>query len=131
MSNIYDDVADLQTRVAALESRTEDSGWHTLPLASGITAYSADQTPCYRRIGSQVFLTGVFKGVEESNFVIATLPEGYRPAKKVILPFASIGQKINRMEVLPDGIIRYSRSTIEPTTAVNWHSIACSFSIAI
>lgn len=130
-TNIYDDVAELQQKVAQLENRTADSGWHDIPLKDGITAYSSEQRPAYRRIGETVFLAGVFKGVTEHNTDIAVLPEGFRPARKVILPFASIGQKINRMEILTDGTIRYSRSTIEPTLVENWHSIACCFSTVI
>jgi hypothetical protein len=129
--NIYDDVAKLQADVADLRERTADSGWRDLQLKEGITAYSSDQRPVYRRIGEIVFLAGVFKGVTAINLDIATLPDGFRPARKVILPFAGIGQKINRMEILTDGTIRYSRSSIEPTTPENWHSIACCFSTVI
>lgn len=136
--NIYDDVEALTNlvdalsgEIAELEARTADSGWHDIPLKDGITAYNSDQRPAYRRIGEVVFLAGVFKGVTDANTDIAVLPEGFRPARKVILPFASIGQKINRMEILTDGTIRYSRSTIEPTVVENWHSIACCFSTVI
>ena len=131
MATIYEDIEALKTRVSALESRTEDSGWKELSLATGVTAYSESQKPVYRRIGMTVYMAGVFKGIAGNDVVIGTLPEGYRPARKVILPFASIGQKINRMEILPDGTVRYGRSTIEPTIAENWHSVACSFSIVI
>lgn len=55
-----------------------DSGWKTLPLASGITPYSADASPKYRKIGNVVYLMGAVKGVDSSK-VIGTLPEGYRP----------------------------------------------------
>lgn len=55
-----------------------DSGWKTLPLASGIIPYSADATPKYRKIGDVVYLMGAVKGVNSSK-VIGTLPEGYRP----------------------------------------------------
>lgn len=126
--SVFDDIAQLQTDVSELKEATADSGWHTLTLINGAEAYNEAQKPMYRKIGKTVFLAGVFKGIEGSNIQIAKLPEGFRPSKKVILPFASIGTKINRMEILEDGIIQYSRSTTEPTVAANWHSIACSFS---
>ena len=106
-----------------------DSGWKVLPLASGVSAYSDAQKPMYRKIGKTVYMTGVFKGIAGNDIVIATLPEGYRPAKKAIFAFGSIGQRINRMEVLQDGTVRHNRSTVEPTIAENWHSVACSFTV--
>lgn len=120
-------VTQLQSSINSLENNTADSGWKELPLADGVQAYSEAQKPVYRKIGKTVYMAGVFKGITGNDIVIGTLPEGYRPARKVILPFASIGQKINRMEVLTDGTVRYGRSTIEPTIVENWHSIACSF----
>lgn len=126
--SIYDDVAQLQTDVENLKAATADSGWHTLELLNDVLPYNEAQKPMYRKIGKIVFLAGVFKNIEGNNIPIAKLPEGFRPSKKVILPFASIGTKINRMEILEDGIIQYSRSTTEPTIIDNWHSIACSFS---
>lgn len=132
-ASIYDDVAELQTKVAALETElntvTHDTGWYTLELLNDVQAYNEAQKPMYRRIGKTVFLAGVFKNVTADNLQIAILPVGFRPSKKVILPFASMGQRINRMEILTDGTIQYSRSTIEPTVATNWHSIAGCFSV--
>lgn len=129
MATVYEEIDDLKRRVSALESETSDSGWNVLPLAEGITGYSTEQQPMYRKIGKTLYLSGVVRGISQSNMVIATLPENFRPSKKVILPFASIGQKINRMEIFTNGNIQYSRSTIEPTIEENWHSIACCFSL--
>lgn len=101
--------------------------WTDLPLASGISAYSESQKPRYMRTNKTVFLSGVITGVTEHDTVIATLPSGFRPAKKVIVPIASVGQIISRMSIDTDGTISYNRSTIEPIIAANWHSIACCF----
>lgn len=101
--------------------------WTDLPLASGISAYSEAQKPRYMRTNKTVFLSGVITGLTEHDTVIATLPSGFRPAKKVIVPIASIGQIISRMSIDTDGTVSYNRSTIEPIIAANWHSIACCF----
>lgn len=126
---IYEDVELLQQQMLEVQTKITDSGWIDLQLNTGVEPHSEEQKPRYRKVGNTVFLSGVFKNIEGDNIPIATLPEGYRPSKKVILPFASMGQKINRMEILTNGIIQYSRSTIEPTVTTNWHSIACTFNV--
>ena len=106
-----------------------DSGWIDLPLDTGISAYSEAQKPRYRRVGKEVFLSGVFKGITESNTNIATLPNGYRPSKKIIVAVGSVGQIISRISIDVDGVISYNRSTIEPIVAENYHSVACTFNV--
>lgn len=108
---------------------TTDSGWLDLPLATGITAYSDAQKPRYRKIGNEVFLSGVYKGVTASNITIATLPAGFRPTKKIIFTAAAVGQIFDKFEITTSGEIVYNRSTLEPITEINWHSIACNFAI--
>lgn len=104
-----------------------NSGWHDLPLANGISAYSEAQKPRYCKTGNIVFISGVFTGITASNTVIATLPVKYRPSKKAIIACASVGQIFSRITIDTDGTITYNRSTIEPVVAENYHSIACSF----
>lgn len=106
-----------------------DSGWLDLPLATGITAYSDGQKPRYRKIGNEVFLSGVYKGAVGENVTIATLPSGYRPTKKVILPCASVGQMFSKISIETNGEIVLNRASIEPLISENWHSIACSFTV--
>lgn len=110
-----------------VETALTDSGWLDLPLADGITAYSDAQKPRYRKIGNEVFLSGVYKGATAENQVIATLPSGYRPTKKVIVACASVGIIFSKVSIETNGEIVLNRTTIEPVAAVNWHSIACSF----
>lgn len=74
--SIYDDIYELQDRVAALEA---DTGWIDLPLATGIEAYSDNNKPQYRKVGKVVFLRGVVKGITSPNMVLGTLPVGFRP----------------------------------------------------
>jgi len=106
-----------------------DSGWLDLPLATGITAYSEGQKPRYRRLGKEVFISGVLKGVTEKDQVVATLPVDYRPSKKVMLPVACVGQMVGKISLETNGEIILNRTTIEPVVAENWHSIACSFNV--
>lgn len=99
MSNVYDDVAELQTQVAALQSQVAqlqgtvtnintklntyatDSGWLNLPLSTGIEAYATTQIPQYRKIGKTVFIRGGIKGIVNDSTHVATLPEGCRPER--------------------------------------------------
>lgn len=104
-----------------------DSGWRDLPLAEGIIPYSDYQRPRYRRIGKVVYISGVLRGVTGKDQTVATLPDGYRPSMKVMFAVPSVGQIITKMSVDTNGAVTLNRSTIEPITAENWHSIACSF----
>lgn len=106
-----------------------DTGWIDLPLATGITAYSEGQKPRYRRVGNEVFLSGVLKGVTERDQVIAILPANYKPSKKVMLPIACVGQMLGKISIETNGEIILNRTTVEPVVVENWHSIACSFNI--
>lgn len=118
----------MQQKVAALEELNNDSGWLEIPLATGITAYSEEQAPRYRKIGKDVFLSGVLRGVTFKDQTVATLPVGFRPSKKVMFAVCSVGQMFTKMTVNTNGTIVLNRSSIEPVEAVNWHSIACNFS---
>lgn len=69
--------------VEQLLDDSADTGWKTLTLASGVTAYSNAQTPKYRKIGNVVYLYGAVKGITTLSKVIGTLPDGYRPVKSM------------------------------------------------
>lgn len=129
MSTIYEDVAELQEQMTILQSQMTDTGWIDLPLSTGITAYSEELKPRYRRIGKEVFLNGVFRGVIENNTTVGVLPEGFRPGKKIMFSIPSVAQCMSRISVTADGVITHERATVEPLAAVNWHSIAFNFII--
>lgn len=74
-------IVNLEETVEELINAQEDTGWITLPLASGITAYNEANTPQYRKIGKLVVIRGTVKGVTGRNTVIGTLTEGFRPTK--------------------------------------------------
>lgn len=134
-ANIYAEVEALKeemseafNRISELENAQHDSGWLDLPLSEGITPYSEDQKPRYRKIGKDVFLSGVYRGATDKDIVIATLPEGFRPSKRVIFAEASVGIMLSKISIHTDGKIYLNRTTVEPVVDVNWHSIACNFS---
>lgn len=128
-SDIYEDVLQLQEQMAEVQEQLTDTGWIDLPLSNGITAYSEEQRPRYRRIGKEVFLSGVVKGVTANNTPVGTLPEGFRPSKKIIYCTPSISQCMSRIGISSAGVITHERATVEPLTASNWHSIAYNFTI--
>lgn len=74
-------IVNLEETVEELINAQEDTGWITLPLASGITAYNEANTPQYRKIGNLVVIRGTVKGITARNTVIGTLTEGFRPTK--------------------------------------------------
>lgn len=111
------------------EINVYDSGWQDLTLATGITPYSDAQKPRYRRIGKEVILCGVLKGVSGSDVTVATLPSNCRPTKKHIIPIACVGQMIGKISVETNGNVILNRTTVEPVIVENWHSIACSFCV--
>lgn len=138
---IYEDVALLQSQVAELQAQMitaqssianlqpTDTGWVDLPLSEGILAYNDEQTPRCRKIGNIVFLSGVFKGVVANNTPVGTLPEGFRPSKKIMFAVPSVAQCMSRISITTNGVITHERATNEPLVATNWHSIACTFNV--
>lgn len=105
-ASIYDDVAELQTNVAAIETAINGTPWETLPLLNGAVAYNASQTPQYKKIGNHVFIRGVFKGITE-RVVIAQLPVGFRPSQRIILCYPRTGYAVTKFEIETDGTIKY------------------------
>ena len=79
---IYEDVELLKEQMATVLPAHEDSGWISLPLSGNVQAYNDSLTPKYRKIGNEVFLSGVVKNITEANTILGTLPEGYRPTRQ-------------------------------------------------
>lgn len=109
---------------------TADSGWKTLPLASGITPNSDSVIPQYRKIGEVVYIRGGVKGIVNDNTLVGTLPAGYRPTRVVHflqnktasgnVPMAA------RWKIESDGdiIMVFSESQSE---ASHWYGLDTSF----
>lgn len=106
-----------------------DSGWLDLTLTGNVMPFNEEQKPRYRRIGKEVFLSGVVKNISAFNTVITTLPANYRPSKKVIFAIPSTATKFSRISIQTNGVMTYEQSSDDIVGSNNWHSIACSFNI--
>ena len=118
--------------VEQLLEDTKDSGWKTLPLASGVITYGTTQTPKYRRIGDVVYLQGAVKGITTLAKVIGTLPEGYRPTKSMSYAQNTSMQDSHphfaRIQIQTSGEIEIQASTND-ISATTWFPIDTSFCI--
>lgn len=106
-----------------------DSGWLDLSLSGDVIAFNDEQKPRYRRIGKEVFISGVIKNVSANETLVATLPVNYRPSKKIIVAVPSTGTKFSRISVHTNGNIYYEQSNDNTVAASNWHSLACNFEV--
>ena len=88
IATLQDDVSTLQNGlssaqeiITALQTATTDSGWLNLTLNTGwsMNDYTSE-VPQYRKIGKVVMLRGLVNATAAADRIIATLPEGYRPA---------------------------------------------------
>lgn len=93
----------------------EDSGWQTLALTSDFHTYadSSPNTPMYRKVGKVVEIVGAIAPTSnisaDTNKIIATLPEGYRPSKNRYFVCQGTGRAIWTLHVYPDGQVIFSR----------------------
>lgn len=116
--------------VKGVYEMTADSGWKTLPLASGITPNSDAVIPQYRKIGEAVYLRGGIKGITGDNVTIGTLPAGYRPTRV----FHFLQNKtasgnvpmVARWKIESDGDIVMSFCEDQPE-ATHWFALDTSF----
>lgn len=106
-----------------------DSGWLDLQLSGSVIPFNEEQKPRIRRIGKEVFITGVVKNISAFNTVIATLPANYRPSKKLIIAVPSTATKFSRISIQTDGVMTYEQSNDDIVGTGNWHSIACSYNV--
>ena len=106
-----------------------DSGWIDMALTGDVIAYNEEQKPRYRRIGKEVFITGVVKNITASNTVIATLPANYRPSKKIIYAAPSTGERFDRISILTNGVITFEQNDESTAAATYWHSIAVNYNV--
>lgn len=109
---------------------TADTGWKTLPLASGITPNSDSVIPQYRKIGEAVYIRGGVKGIVNDNTLIGTLPAGYRPTRvfHFLQNKTASGNMpmIARFKVETDGDIVMSFSYDQPEST-HWFALDTTF----
>lgn len=74
-------VQELQAINTTLSGLTADTGWQTITLKNGASAYNVGYAPKMRKKSDTVFLTGSFKGITAVDTVIATLPSQMRPSE--------------------------------------------------
>lgn len=85
-----------------------DSGWLSLPIASGWTAYSSAWTPRYRKKNGMVEVRGGVKPTSattlgESVAVFGNLPSGYRPEYEFTTLCQGSDRKIWLLHIYADG----------------------------
>lgn len=90
-----------------------DSGWLSLPLASGVT--SANGTACYRKIGKTVEVRAIVSstaalGGSYDEVSLATLPSGYRPPQMIAELQHASNYHIYQVRINVNGTITASRA---------------------
>lgn len=107
-----------------------DSGWLDLTLSGNVIAFNDEQKPRYRRIGKEVFISGVVKNITANETLIATIPVNYRPSKKVIFAVPSTGTKFSRISIHTNGAMYFEQSSDNAIAAGNWVSVSCNYNVA-
>lgn len=70
-------LAELNQKISAISA---DTGWTTLALTGGATAFDSDNTPRARKIGNRVFLCGAFKFSGTVGSQISGVSVGWAPS---------------------------------------------------
>lgn len=107
-----------------------DSGWIDLTLSGNVIPFNDEQKPRYRRIGKEVFISGVVKNIAANETLIATIPVNYRPSKKVILAVPSTGTKFSRISINTNGAMYFEQTSDNTIAAGNWVSVSCNYNVA-
>lgn len=106
MDSVSDAIATDRTRLTALETATNDSGWITLTLTAG--GWTVAQPVRYRKIGAVVYMDGELVNGTVGATVIATLPAGYRPSKRTafLLLDGGTGTSDGRLQISDTGVLQ-------------------------
>lgn len=94
-----------------------DSGWKTLPLASGWKAYNAAQTPRYRRVCGLVQVVGAVKPTADTTVGstavsvgnIPSSPSGFRPSQRMVTLNPASGSNRVTVSVETNGSVMVGR----------------------
>lgn len=95
------------------EGNLPQTAWANLPLNSACEAYSAGDTPRYRKMGCMVNVVGAVKpksniGVNK-DMTIGTLPAGFRPKSSAMTICQGSGRAVWLLNVQPGGNLIMSR----------------------
>lgn len=121
--NAKGDYATLDARLDAECIQPYDSGWVTLPLATGVTAVDrcGSSVPQYRKIGTHVYVRGAIKfttPATDTPTLLATLPPNCRPYNNIILHTNTVGKRLAKTIIEPSGII--SNNYVIDVSTGNW-----------
>lgn len=100
---------DGNTGVKDLPEKVEDTGWIDIEYQNGIYNYETGYAPGqYRKIGNQIFIQGLVKGGETQtngqNYILFSLPEGFRPKYRHYFITGMSGNNLNgRIDVKANG----------------------------
>jgi hypothetical protein len=106
MDSVSDAITADRTRLTTLETATADTGWITLTISAG--GWTVLQPVRYRKIGSVVYIDGELVGGTVGNTVIATLPAGFRPSKRItfLLLDWGTGTTDGRLQIADTGTLQ-------------------------
>ena len=120
--------SNLNTMQDNIENEIEDlknDEWQNLSLTSNWSRFSDTfNIPSYSKRGNFVYLRGLLK--RSSNIVgeetIATLPENYRPLKRILLNVPAGNNQSQRIDIWEDGTIKIA-STVVTTDMLSIENI--------
>ena len=127
-----------QNAAQALKNLEQDTGWKTLSLSSSSYKTADNLSFQYRRRGSKVTLRGNINPQGSgfkvgTEYVVATLPSGYRPQRPFYYIGAANGVSYTRWYINADGEVRYvfhsGSSTSGAAPSTSWASIWVEFDI--
>ena len=122
----------------ALENLEQDTGWKTLSLASSSYKTADSLSFQYRKRGSRVTLRGNINPQGSgfkvgTEYVVATLPTGYRPQRTCYYIGAANGMSYTRWYITSTGQVRYvfhsGSTTSGAVSSTTWASIWVEFDV--
>lgn len=125
-SVISADVASTTTMLRKLDDKLvsfmTDSGWITLSLQNGATAYDGNSTPVVRCVGNRVYIRGAIKGLTQLGKTICQLPVAYSPERPHTFTTAAVsGSNVSAtvtIQITPKGYMKLlATSAVIPADA--------------
>jgi hypothetical protein len=108
----------------------QNTPWINLPLASGISDWTANNNARYKRKGGVLYLNGAVKGITTIGKVIGTLPSGYRPLQSHSFANPTSGKNFARWVIDTDGTITLENvSQVAAPASGDWFPIHTCFPV--
>lgn len=120
----------------ALDTIGDDTGWTNLILEN-VTAHDkgGSSQPQYKKKGNQVFVRGAVEGAWDgnNNLVIATLPDGFRPANQLYRILPTQGSIYTRLRITSQGVMDIEQvlnlASGENYTSNRWFDLELNFEL--